>query len=178
MVGVDVMGGEGLFAAAGRGAEELLQLGFHQIKRLLAAQDQRFHPVPFEVKQISMAEEMTKGEVVIQTFYHLFGEDGRPVVSRPRHGVQKLPMPKLVVRQASIELYGNTFEDILEPVVKGMQRRGECEKLSGIRRARRTLLHERTGSVQQAMKLLPFERNLLPQPIPHATVPLLAGGSE
>jgi hypothetical protein len=83
-------------------------------------------------------------------------------------------VPKLVVRQASIELYGNPFEDILEPVVKGMQRRGECEELSGIRGPRRALLNERTGSVQQAMKLLPFERNLLPQPIPHATVPLLA----
>ena len=121
-----------------------------------------------------MAEEMTKGQVVIQTFYHLSGEDGRPVVARPRHRVQKLPVPKLIVRQASIDLYSNTFEDILEPVVKGMQSRGKCEELSGIRRPRRALFNERTGSVQQAMKLLPFERNLLPQPIPHAIVPLLA----
>ena len=46
MVGVDVGGGQGrgLFAA-GRGSEELLQLGFHQIKSLLAAQDQRLRPV-------------------------------------------------------------------------------------------------------------------------------------
>ncbi len=102
------------------------------------------------------------------------GNHARKLVTRPRHGVQKLPVPKLVVRQAPIELDGNTFEDILETVVKGMQRRGECEELSGIRRARRTLLNEGTGNVQQAMKLLPFERNLLPQPIPHATVPLLA----
>jgi hypothetical protein len=51
MVGVDVVGGQGLFAAAGPGAEELVKFGFHQIKSFLAAQDQRFHPVPFEVNR-------------------------------------------------------------------------------------------------------------------------------
>jgi len=36
----DVVGGEGLLAAAGPGFEKPVQFGFHQLKRLMAAQHQ------------------------------------------------------------------------------------------------------------------------------------------
>jgi hypothetical protein len=61
----DVVGGHGLLAAAGRGLEKLVQLAFHQLERLFAAQHQGFHPVPTQVESVGVAEYVAEFHVFL-----------------------------------------------------------------------------------------------------------------
>jgi len=60
----DIVGGHGLLAA-GPGFEKPVQLAFHQLERLFAAQHQGFHPVPTQVECVGVAEYVAEFHVLL-----------------------------------------------------------------------------------------------------------------
>ena len=63
--GVIQADGEGLLVAAGPGFEKPIQLAFHQLERLFAAQHQSFHSVPTQVEVVGVAEYVAKFHVFL-----------------------------------------------------------------------------------------------------------------
>ena len=61
----NVGGGQGLWIAAGPAFEKPVQLAFHQMERLFAAQHQCFHPVPTQVESVGVAEYMAEFHVFL-----------------------------------------------------------------------------------------------------------------
>jgi hypothetical protein len=170
---LDIVRRHGLLAAGGACFKKSIQVGFHQLESLSTAQHQSFDPVPFQVKDVSVAEEVAKRHIVVQGLNQALGYDGGALSSWHRHGIQQFPMPELTAWQTTVQLCGNTFEDILKAVIKGMEHCGKGGKLDVVRRAHRALLDQRALHLKQAAKLLPFDGDLLLQLIPHAAAPLL-----
>jgi hypothetical protein len=86
------VGGQGLLAA-GPGFEKPIQLAFHQLECLFAAQHQSFHSVPTQVESVGVAEYVAKFHLFLYPTSQMGGQDGISISGGFGHAIRQFLVP-------------------------------------------------------------------------------------
>lgn len=117
-----------------------------------------------------MPEEMAELQILHEAGSELRRNNRRTPGGLLCHGGEELPMPGFALRREPIDLHGNTFEDVFDTRIKGVQESRQGRKLDVVRRYFTGFFEERAMDLEKAVKLLQLNTNLLAQLIPHAAI--------
>ncbi|MGA2956495.1 MAG: hypothetical protein ABSF48_12340, partial [Thermodesulfobacteriota bacterium] len=87
--------------------------------------DSNSQALPAQIESVGLTEDVSKIQITAKLRNQRFRNNGRTVLSTPRHTFEELSVPCFAARRTAVEMNGYSLKEVFEACIKSMEETGK-----------------------------------------------------